>query len=73
MEGSMKPKIGDIEYLKGDTVPDGWYLCDGSELPRGLLSEQDFRDFMSRYGGLPDMRPAKAVVYLGIKSVSYLD
>lgn len=69
MEGSMKPKIGDIEYLKGDTVPEGWYICDGRELPKSVLSDKDVADLMDKYGGLPDMRPAKAVIYLGGKGV----
>jgi hypothetical protein len=58
-----------MEFWEGDTsgIPKGWYICDGRELPKSVLSDKDVADLMDKYGGIPDMRPAKVIIYLGGK------
>ena len=69
-EESKCPKIGQMEFWEGDTsgIPKGWYICDGRELPKSMLSDKDVADLMDKYGGIPDMRPAKVIIYLGGKN-----
>lgn len=52
-------EIGDLHSHFGDELPDGWLVCDGSEVP---FEYQELRDFVFEYCGsynLPDLTKEK--------------
>ena len=64
-----KHLVGEIKQeiaLVGDR--EGWYPCDGREMPTELKTNELVMGILKKYGcRLPDLRPEKWFIYLGGK------
>lgn len=68
-----KPQIGQIELITTANPlqeEDGWYFCDGREMPKEFIGNKAVEELINTYGTpgsmrLPDMRPKRYAIYLG--------
>ena len=56
---------------------DGWYFCDGREMPKEYIGNKTVEEVVNTYGTprsmrLPDMRPERYAIYLGYPNTSPL-